>query len=140
MIEITESKYTSSERASIYKMQKICLPSDDVCKIHKASDVWIVAKSGKQFAGFGGIRFLYDDVWYLCRAGVLPDFQGQGLQKRLIQARIDAAICYNAKLVITDCTSDNYGSANSLIGAGFKMFKPCYNWALPNSLYWRKDL
>lgn len=65
MIEITESKYTSSERASIYKMQKICLPSDDVCKIHKASDVWIVAKSGKQFAGFGGIRFLYDDVWYL---------------------------------------------------------------------------
>jgi predicted acetyltransferase len=137
---VTEIDYSKKSFAIVDKMQLICLPGDDICPIIEQSDVWLVAKSGKHFAGFAGIRFLYDDIWYLCRAGVMPKFQGRGLQKTLIKSRISAAKALGAKTIITDCTIVNYASANSLISCGFKLFEPNINWALDNSIYWRLDL
>ncbi len=140
MKTIYESNYSRAQRNAIKRMQKICLPDDELCPIVKQSDIWFIAEIGNKYAGFGGVRYLYENTWYLCRAGVMPEFVGNGLQKELIRARIDGAIKYGANLIITDCTMDNYGSANSLIGCGFKLFKPCYNWGLDNSIYWRLDI
>lgn len=36
--------------------------------------------------------------------------------------------------------TDNIASANSLIKAGYTLYKPSTPWALSNSLYWKKQL
>jgi GNAT superfamily N-acetyltransferase len=122
-------------------MQLACLPSDELCA-YKPDDLWFIAFDAGTPAAFGCVRPLPLDpgVWYLARAGVLDEYQGRGLQKRLIAARLRAAKRAGAGWVYTDCTAVNYGSANSLIACGFKLFKPGRAWALPNSLYWRKAL
>lgn len=76
---------------------------------------------------------------YLKRVGVLKPYRGQGLQRRLITVREKKARKLGLTLMLTD-TTDNPPSANSLIGAGYKIFEPAYRWAFKNSLYWKKDL
>jgi L-amino acid N-acyltransferase YncA len=75
----------------------------------------------------------------MCRAGVIRNFQGHGLQKRLIQARIRKARALNWEWLLTD-TTDNPASANSLIAMGFKLYEPKAPWANKNSLYWRLNI
>lgn len=76
---------------------------------------------------------------YLKRAGVLKDFRGQGLQRKLITVRERKARTLGLNVMLTD-TTENPPSANSLIRAGYKLFEPNHRWAFQNSLYWRKDL
>jgi GNAT superfamily N-acetyltransferase len=76
---------------------------------------------------------------YLCRAGVLPAHRGQGLQKRLIRARIQVAKEKGMNWLVTD-TNDNPASGNSLIACGFKLFEPTVPWAANGAIYWRMKL
>lgn len=76
---------------------------------------------------------------YLKRAGVLKDYRGQGLQRKLITVRERKARKLGLKTMLTD-TTDNPPSSNSLIKAGYKIFEPAYRWAFPHSIYWKKDL
>lgn len=119
-------------------LQLMCLPSDEPCS-YKAGDLWFLALDGKAAVGFACIRPLPREpgVWYLARAGVVDTHQGRGIQKKLIATRVRAAKRAGAHTILTDCTSVNYASANSLIAQGFRLFKPGHPWALPNSLYWR---
>ena len=90
-------------------------------------------------AGFCALGEEEDGEGYLARAGVLPEFRGQGLQKRLIKVREEFAREHGMPALICD-TCDNPASANSLIACGFKMFQPQEPWGLPRSVYWRKFL
>lgn len=94
-----------------------------------------------EIAGFCGIRELYDEprVAYLARSGVLAKHQGNGLQRRMIHARLRWARRRGIYCVVTD-TTENPVSANNLIDCGFKMFTPYNPWALPNSIYWKRIL
>jgi GNAT superfamily N-acetyltransferase len=76
---------------------------------------------------------------YLKRVGVLKGYRGHGLQRRLITVRERKARKLGLTTMLTD-TTDNPPSANSLIGAGYRLFEPAYRWAFKNSLYWRKTL
>jgi GNAT superfamily N-acetyltransferase len=76
---------------------------------------------------------------YLKRAGVLKQYRGQGLQRRLITVRERKARAIGLVTMLTD-TTDNPPSANSLIRAGYKIFEPSYRWAFAHSIYWRKQL
>ena len=121
-------------------LQKKCLPYDRVYPTD-SGHWWVVYTQTGIPVGFAGMRRSYQwgDAGYLCRAGVLPEYQGHGLQKRLIDVRIRKAKALNWAWLITD-TTDNPASANSLISKGFKLYEPSVPWGYKHSLYWRLQI
>lgn len=118
-------------------LQKTCLPADKVYEVSRG--FWYVAYTPSgQAVGFAGIvpSSRWSDCMYFCRAGVVRDHRGKGLQKRLIRARIRKAKSLGMNWVITD-TYDNPASANNLIDTGFKMFEPSEPWGAKKTLYWK---
>jgi len=104
--------------------------------------VWFKNDQGTPIA-FAGMRSSqqWEDRGYLCRVGVLPWHRGHGLQRRLLRVREAKARRMGWTHVHTD-TTDNIPSSNSLIAAGYKLFRPKYPWG-PHphgTLYWRKHL
>lgn len=101
---------------------------------------WLAYHDFKTPVGFAGIvKVPHENLGYLKRAGVIPSFRGQGLQRRFIRVREIRARKNGWARVVTDTTS-NVASANSLIGAGYRLYSPAHPWAFNNSLYWYKDL
>lgn len=103
-------------------------------------DWWIVVDNGC-VVGYAGIcpSWQWENAGYLCRAGVLASHRGQGLQRKLIQKRINWAKKLGWKWVVTD-TTENMHSSNNLIACGFKLYQPKNPWAYEHSLYWIKEL
>lgn len=97
---------------------------------------WWVAGDGLAFAG---ARMLDNGALYLTRAGVIPSARGQGLQLRLIRARLAWGRRRGARVAITYTAVDNIASANNMIRAGFELYEPEYPWAGREMLYWRRD-
>jgi GNAT superfamily N-acetyltransferase len=121
-------------------LQQKCLPGDT------PSDTttgwwWIVYDALNLPCAFAGLipSVRWTDTGYLCRAGVLFSHRGQGVQKRLIRARIRQARALGWEWLITD-TYQNPASANSLIATGFKMYEPSQPWGAKETLYWRLKL
>jgi len=121
-------------------LQKKCLPSDAPFDTSQGY-WWIVYDAHNLPCAFAGlvssVRWL--DTGYLCRAGVLPSHRGQGVQKKLIRARVRQARALGWNWLITD-TYDNPASSNSLIATGFKLFEPLKPWGAKGTLYWRLKL
>jgi len=124
----------------IMYLQSKCLPSDAPMEVDRGH-WWIAYTEEGKPVGFAGLirSAQWSDAGYMCRAGVLPKYQGHGLQKRLIHARITKARSLNWSWLLTD-TTDNPASSNSLIAMGFRLYIPSIPWGLKNSLYWRLDL
>jgi len=120
-------------------LQNKCLPFDTPYDTNFGS-WWIATENGVDIGFAGLVRTVsWTDCGYLCRAGVVPDARGQGLQKKFIRVRLRQAKALGWKWVITD-TTDNPASANSLIATGFKLFQPTKPWGFKNTLYWRRKL
>lgn len=127
-------------RTLLMYLQGKCLPFDTPMDIDRGH--WWVAytEEGKPAAFAGLIRsHQWVNAGYMCRAGVLQKYQGHGLQKRLIQARIRKSRSLNWEWLLTD-TTENPASSNSLISMGFKLYEPSTPWANKNSLYWRLNV
>lgn len=118
-------------------LQKEILPADAPYKLDRGH-WWIAyAEDGKPVAFAGLVRSTrWTDTGYLCRAGVLDQFTGHGLQKRLISVRIRKAKELGWNWLITD-TTNNPASSNSLINCGFKIYKPGRPWGFRNAIYWK---
>lgn len=127
---------------ALIDLQLLCLPSDDPETPKEGSWWWLAIDEDGRAVGFAGMR--PSDRWqqtmYLCRAGVLPEYRGQGIQKRLIRVRLIKARSLGNTHAITDCTTENPASARSLIAAGFRPYWPQIPWALPHSIYWIRKL
>jgi GNAT superfamily N-acetyltransferase len=118
-------------------LQAFCLPFDDPRDFVNDA-VWL-ALEGDAEVGFASVC-ITGRMAYLSRAGVVPSHRGRGLQKRMIRARVAYAKRNGCECVITDTTTSNLASANSLITSGFKLYRPQWSWALSDSLYWRLEL
>ena len=127
-------------RTLLMYLQYKCLPYDTPMEIDRGH-WWVAYTEDDRPVGFAGLirSHSWSNAGYMCRAGVLMKFQGYGLQKRLIQARIRKARSLNWEWLLTD-TTDNPASANSLISMGFKIYEPSSPWANKNSLYWRLNV
>jgi hypothetical protein len=118
-------------------LQKQILPADQPYEPTRGH-WWIAyAENGKP-VGFAGLvrSTKWTDTGYLCRAGVMDGFTGNGLQLRMIKARIAQAKRLGWNWCITD-TTNNPASANSLINAGFKIYTPANKWSFRNAIYWK---
>src|SRR5207302_239368 len=76
---------------------------------------------------------------YFCRVGVLKSHWGHNLQLRLMRT-LEARARRNGWSSIVSDTTDNLVSANNFIRAGYRLYRPLYPWAWPNTLYWRKPI
>ena len=118
-------------------LQRQILPADSPYKPDRGHWWVAYAECGKPVAFAGLVRSLkWSDTGYLCRAGVMDGFTGHGLQKRLISARIKQARKLGWNWLITD-TTNNPASSNSLINAGFKIYRPGQPWSWRHSIYWK---
>jgi len=118
-------------------LQKQILPADVPYKPDRGHWWVAYAEDGKPVAFAGLVRSIkWSDTGYLCRAGVLDQFTGHGLQKRLISVRIRKAKELGWNWLITD-TTNNPASSNSLINCGFKIYKPGQPWGFRNAIYWK---
>lgn len=120
-------------------LHSLCFPHDTHPDYGRGT--WFLAMAGDTVAGFAGMQ--PEPSWpgavYLCRAGVLPRFTGQGLQRRLIRARERAAREQGFTRSFTT-TLENPASANNLIREGYLTYLPNVPWGAPGTIYWRKAL
>ena len=123
--------------AVLTKLQKRCLPYDEM---YAPLIGWwhIVFTEDMQPVAFSGLvpSIRWSDTVYLCRAGVLKEHRGQGIQKRLIQIRLKKAKALGMNWAVTD-TYNNPASTNSLVSCGFRLFEPTTPWGDANTLHWR---
>ena len=124
----------------VSRLDAVCFPGDEPVFTGGDRVWWWAEREDGCHVAYAGVSPLRDQgLAYFCRAGVVPQYRGHGLQRRLLRARI--AWCRKNKLEpITDCTADNVASINNLVAVGFKAYLPEYRWALPNSIYWRLPL
>ena len=118
-------------------LQKKILPSDSIYKPDRWH-WWIVYTEDGKPVGFAGLvrSIAWNDTGYLCRAGVMYEYTGKGLQKRLIKVRQAQAKKLGWNWLITD-TTNNPASSNSLISCGFRIYTPANKWSFKNAIYWR---
>lgn len=125
-----------SERPLLEYLHTASLPSDTFPDFLKG--FWWIAWDGAAPVAFAGLTAT-GDTGYLCRAGVIPDYRGKGLQRRLIRVRVNKARRLGLAWLVTD-TYRNPVSSNNLIDAGFRMFTPIEPWAADDAVHWRLHL
>lgn len=129
----------SDERAILRRLHTVCLPGDTLPDF--TTGLWWIMRHQNMPVGFCGMRasFQWAETGYLSRAGIIPEYRGKRLQRKLIQVRIRHARKVGWKYLITD-TRQNPPSANSLIRCGFKTYLPIYPWSFKDAIYWIKNL
>lgn len=121
------------------QLQRECLPADK--PLNPLHGYWWIAYCGDTAVGFAALTpsMQWSDTGYLCRAGVVELFQGQGIQKKLIRARMRYAKKLGWQYLISD-THQNPASSNSLISCGFKLYEPQAPWSFRDALYWKRQI
>jgi ribosomal protein S18 acetylase RimI-like enzyme len=108
---------------------------------HHDPEVWL-AYDGEHAVGFGVLveRPANDwcPGWFLRMSGVRPEYQGHGLQRRLIRARLEHARRHGAREVFTYTRPDNAESMRALMSCGFKPYRPENAYAGEGYVYWRR--
>lgn len=77
---------------------------------------------GPIVAASGELR-CYHGHWTLRAGYVVPRYRGQGLQRRLIRARVDHVIAKGGKRVLAWVNPTNSYSLNNLVAEGFRFIK-----------------
>ena len=113
------------------------LPTDDW---YAEESVCWVAYYGETAVGFAMLSLLDNKVAYLTRSGVLSEFRGYGLQRRLIRAREMLARKLNFTKIITYTKIYNINSINNLQKCGYWLYEPEQEYADVDCIYWYKDL
>lgn len=130
----------STDTAKLLRaLQKTCLPYD-APYMDKSAWYWVGfwRETPVAFCILApSVRWA--DCVYLARAGVVSEFRGRGLQKKMITLREKWARKQGYKWAVTD-TSENTPSANSLISRDYRLYEPAKPWGLSRALYWRKRL
>jgi RimJ/RimL family protein N-acetyltransferase len=130
-----------AHREILVRLQKECLPEADLWPID-GSFWWLARDENNGPVGFAGLHVDNVDhgIGSLCRAGVVEQARGHGLQQRFIKARAQAAKAMGLRRLITYTHVSNIPSSNNLIACGFRLYEPPKGWAEDGFLYWEKEL
>lgn len=119
-----------------------CFAPDTLQKNYRPKGMWWLGFDGKHAVAFAGMSpsVQWMDTGYMTLSGVLAAYRGRGLQKRLIQRRIEKAKQLKWKTVVTETIHDNAPSMNNLIACGFRPYTPKKPWGNEGAVYWRKHI
>lgn len=139
--------HDSNEGRWLRWMDAICFPEYEAFDFDGAE--WLLVErphrlGQKNFTvGYCGWRMLTEGIGELLRAGVLPDWRGEGIQKYMIGYRESLMKRKGAKIALTTTAQDNFRSMNNLIACGYLTCKS-HDWpmvdALEGSVFWKKVL
>lgn len=125
----------------VAELDRRCFPTDAAVEIDDDCYWWLVWDKDKPVA-FAGMRPCKETVNVglvaLTRCGVVREYRGQGLQKRLLRARVAMARRLGFKQVVGYVKGFNLPSANSLIGTGFKLYRS--SWGGKGALHFYRDV
>lgn len=137
--------YRTSKQADLKTIQELDAVFFAGCVPPGGNIVWWIAKEIDEsvgyakVAGYAGARIVDGEI-YLERAAVCKWARGQGLQKKLIRARLRYGRAQRCTHAVT-YTINNPASANSLISCGFRAYTPAYPWVDGDDVsYWRLKL
>ena len=134
---------TKEQLKEMARLQRLCLPADTLCHVEAEDCAFGTFDSGRMVA-FAVVKKSkgYYNTAYLARVGVLEEYRGLGIQKKLIQLRERWARKKGVKHIITDTTNDNIPSMRSLMSCKYKPFWPSLRepWASSKAVYWKKEL
>jgi GNAT superfamily N-acetyltransferase len=129
---------TQAQRMALDVLDRECFPGDARYPKHTAGSRWWIVDDAGSAVAFAGVRIMPSEgCAFLARCGVLPEYRGQGLQRRLIAARLRYARRFRLP-AITYTKPSSVESANNLITCGFRLYSPARLWA-GRVLYWWKD-
>jgi predicted GNAT family acetyltransferase len=106
-------------------------------EFQKNREWWVLLDDENKIAAYCGSVYS-SNICIMVRGWVKKQHRGQGLQKKLIKIRLNAAKKNNCYIVITYTTKDNCPSSNNLISQGFKLYLPEYEYGGKEMLYWNK--
>lgn len=114
--------YRTRDHDAIKALHRLTFPADLYPDMDKC--LWWIVKDGATPVAFAGVcrGYVYAeslaDAIVLERCGVIEEYRGQGLQARLIKARLSMArwLGYKAAVTYTYC---NPRSTANLLAAGF---------------------
>ena len=133
------AKLTPEIAAELHDLDARCFPVDSRERTDR--DLWWLAYEGTRVVGYAGARVWEpDQALYLHRAGVLPEARGQGLQRRLIRARVQYARRLGLIRAYTYTAAWNVRSSNNLAACGFRLWRPARPWGGKNCLYYYKRI
>ncbi len=101
---------------------------------------WFVGYIKGQAVSLAGLSKCTATVGHLELAGVIPAFQGFGIQKKMIRFRENLAYKLGYTKLITYTAHWNSASCNSLISCGYKTYRPQYAWGGSEYIYWWKNI
>ena len=105
--------------------------------------IWWLAYVGTVPVGYAGLKIWDEEgrrYGYLCRAGVLPEYRGKGIQLALIKVRDRMALRRKVGVNITYVADWNLGSANNLVRCGYSLYHPTWRYGFKDALYFRKSI
>lgn len=115
-------KYTvraTEDLAEVMKLDRQCFPHDSV-KDMGDGELWLASADDGEPVGYASLLVQDNGAKaFLSRAGVIKAHRGQGLQKRLIRARISWARKHGIPRLYTYVWAGNIPSFRSLCSAGF---------------------
>lgn len=132
---------TPATAALLTWLQLDTLPADVPLVVDTSASWWLVQDAGQPVA-FAALKpsAQFAGVGYLARCGVRQSHRGQGLQRRLLQARERHARQLGWTHLVTDTASGNAASSNNLIRSGYHIYVPSNPWGLEGAIYWIKAL
>lgn len=132
-------------RHSFLEMQDVCFPKDYCMAPHEDDKIaWWFAYDDVEPAGFACLTQGYADhtLGYLAWAGVMPDYRGLGIQRKLIRVRLQECASRGYVRALTYTLTTNPKSSNNLIACGFRLHTPSVPYATGQEeldvLYWQK--
>lgn len=103
-------------------------------------NVYWVAWDGKVPVGFCYLRPRGHGEVFLARAGVLHEYRGLGLHKRLIRVRLRWCKANGYKSAVTYAHHRNYQSCRNLLDCGLELYMPSWDYAGEGFCYFCKAL
>jgi len=111
---------------TVKALHTLCMPGDD---FDLAGQLWVCHDETHTPVAFCAARKLTTEPGvFFNRAGVLPCANGQGLQRRMIHARLRWCKEIGAKYAITYTLYNNHASIVNLLKCGFKFEAPAWKW------------
>jgi ribosomal protein S18 acetylase RimI-like enzyme len=113
------------DQQQIARMDAICFPLDTPAVLAGAH--WSIGWDGEAPAAFCAWKIVEHDgatVGFHYRAGVLPGYRGQGLQRRMLRLREAEMREQGLRKAVTYTDADGAASMRNLIAEGYRPYVP----------------
>ena len=122
MLKFRRARLDSAlDRERLLRLQYQLFPSDVIKDFYEGTEApewWLVLHDDEAVA-FASMGYEKEGESILSRCGVVEEFRGRGIQRRLIRARIKRAITRGVKAITTYTARWNKHSSENLASLGF---------------------